>query len=91
MISYSKNKSLEFRNNSKTILAYTLNNDGKSPEQADGIIDENDLLVDIFKNLLFREFFLTFLTQYRLLFYILLKVSCLNKFFHLAIFLFLRK
>ena len=48
MISYSKNKSLEFRNNSKTILAYTLNNDGKSPEQADGIIDENDLLVDIF-------------------------------------------
>ena len=48
MISYSSNKSLEFRNNSKTILAYTLNNDGKSPDQADGIIDENDLLIDIF-------------------------------------------
>ena len=48
MISYSSNKSLEFRNNSKTILAYTLNNDGKSPELAEGVIDENDLLVDIF-------------------------------------------
>ena len=48
MISYSSNKSLEFRNNSKTILAYTLSNDGKSPEEADGVIDENDLLVDIF-------------------------------------------
>ncbi len=48
MINYSSNKSLEFRNNSKTILAYTLNNEGNSPEQVDGTIDENDLLVDIF-------------------------------------------
>ena len=30
VISYSKNKTFVFKNNSKEILAYTLNNDGKS-------------------------------------------------------------
>tara|TARA_B100001057_G_scaffold499364_1_gene609718 strand:- start:4039 stop:5088 length:1050 start_codon:yes stop_codon:yes gene_type:complete len=41
---YIDNKNLEFQNNSKAILAYTLNNEGKNKEP----LDEKDLLVDIF-------------------------------------------
>jgi len=48
-INYSKNKTFVFENNSKQILAYTLNNDGKNLESDDGpYLDENDLLKDIF-------------------------------------------
>ncbi len=48
MINYSKNKSNEFKNNSKQVLAYTLNNNGKSIEDGDEVLNENDLLRDIF-------------------------------------------
>jgi len=48
IINYSKNKTFVFKNNSKEILAYTLNNDGKSLEEGDIFLDENDLLKDIF-------------------------------------------
>ena len=48
IIDYSKNKSLEYRNNSKTILAYTLKNKGKNLEESTEVLNENDLLVDIF-------------------------------------------
>ena len=48
-INYSKNKTFVFENNSKQILAYTLNNDGSSLENDDeAYLDENDLLKDIF-------------------------------------------
>ena len=48
-INYSKNKTFVFENNSKAILAYTLNNDGKNLENDDeAYLDENDLLKDIF-------------------------------------------
>ncbi len=45
---YLKNKSIVFENNSKAVLAYTLNNNGKSIEDGLDTLDENDLLVDIF-------------------------------------------
>ena len=48
MVNYSKNKSNEFKNNSKQVLAYTLNNNGKSIEEGDDVLNENDLLRDIF-------------------------------------------
>ena len=48
LITYSKNKSVEFRNNSKTVLAYTLKNEGRLPEENNGVLNEGDLLVDIF-------------------------------------------
>tara|TARA_B100002019_G_scaffold280852_1_gene284262 strand:+ start:1636 stop:2676 length:1041 start_codon:yes stop_codon:yes gene_type:complete len=48
IIYYSKNKSNEFKNNSKQVLAYTLNNNGKSIEDGDEVLNENDLLRDIF-------------------------------------------
>ncbi len=48
MISYSKNKSNEFKNNSQAVLVYTLNNDGISPEREDDVLDEKELLKDIF-------------------------------------------
>ena len=48
-INYSKNKTFVFENNSKQILAYTLNNDGNNLENSDeSYLDENDLLKDIF-------------------------------------------
>ena len=37
MLNYSKNKSIEFKNNSKQVLAYTLNNNGKSIEEGDDL------------------------------------------------------
>ena len=48
-INYSKNKTFVFENNSKQILAYTLNNGGNNLENSDeSYLDENDLLKDIF-------------------------------------------
>ena len=47
-INYSKNKSAEYKNNSKAVLAYTLNNKGESLEKDGDVINENDLLIDIF-------------------------------------------
>ena len=46
MISFFKNKNKEFQNNSKAILAYTLNN--KKNNLNNQNLNENDLLVDIF-------------------------------------------
>ena len=48
IINYSKNKSNEFKNNSKQVLAYTLNNNGKIIEEGNEVLNENDLLRDIF-------------------------------------------
>ena len=48
MINYSKNKTFVFKNNSKEILAYTLNNGVENKENEETILDENDLLKDIF-------------------------------------------
>ena len=47
-ISYLNNKSQEFQNNSKAVLAYTLNNKGKNLEDNNQILNENELLLDIF-------------------------------------------
>ncbi len=47
-IDYSKNKSLEFKNNSKEVMVYTLKNKGKNLESNDEVLNENDLLTDIF-------------------------------------------
>ncbi len=47
VIDFTKNENVEYQNNSKTILAYTLNN--KVVNQGDDqVLNENDLLVDIF-------------------------------------------
>ena len=46
-ILYFQNESLEFKNNSKAVLAYTLKNDGKVLD-SDDVLDEKDLLRDIF-------------------------------------------
>jgi len=48
IINYLKNNSLEYRNNSKTVLAYTLKNKVKNLEESTGVLNENDLLLDIF-------------------------------------------
>ena len=48
IISYSNNKSNEFKNNSKAVLAYTLNNKGMISENNEEVLDESDLLRDIF-------------------------------------------
>ena len=48
IINFTKNKNLEFQNNSKKILAYTLNNGGEIENGANQNFDENDLLRDIF-------------------------------------------
>ncbi len=45
---YLNTNSQEYKNNSKAILAYTLNGDSKNIEGETGEIDENDLLRDIF-------------------------------------------
>ena len=47
-INYSEIKSLEFKNNSKKILAYTLKNDRKGLDINSEELNEDDLLVDIF-------------------------------------------
>ena len=46
-IFFLQNDSLEFKNNSKAVLAYTLKNDGKTLD-SDDVLDEKDLLRDIF-------------------------------------------
>ena len=47
IIDFSKNENVEYQNNSKTILAYTLNNKFVN-QKDDQVLNENDLLVDIF-------------------------------------------
>ncbi len=47
-INYSKYKSSEYKNNSKAVLAYTLNNETNSNSENNNFLDENDLLRDIF-------------------------------------------
>ena len=47
-IDYSKNKSNAYKNNSKAVLAYTLNNKGQNLEDGSEILNENELLRDIF-------------------------------------------
>ena len=47
VIDFTKNENVEYQNNSKTILAYTLNNKVVNQED-DQVLNENDLLVDIF-------------------------------------------
>ena len=46
-IKFSKDKNLEFQNNSKAVLAYTLNNGAPNNEKNE-ILNEKDLLLDIF-------------------------------------------
>jgi Bax protein len=48
IIDYANHESNEFQNNSKAILAYTLNNKGKNINNNNEVLDENDLLRDIF-------------------------------------------
>ena len=48
IINYSENRSSEYKNTSKAVLAYTLNKDGKKTLESDEILNENDLLKDIF-------------------------------------------
>jgi Bax protein len=48
LINYSKHRSFEYKNNSKAILAYTLNSDGKRIINENETLNEDDLLVDIF-------------------------------------------
>ncbi|MDC0151126.1 glucosaminidase domain-containing protein [Candidatus Pelagibacter sp.] len=48
LLDYSNNKNYTFKNNSKQILAYTLNNDVKNLEDGESLLNENDLLSDIF-------------------------------------------
>ena len=48
-LNYNKNKNFEHQNNSKIILAYTLNNKKTNNiENENEFLNENDLLVDIF-------------------------------------------
>ena len=47
-IKFTKNKNLEFQNNSKAILAYTLNNGPVIKGGKNEILNEKDLLLDIF-------------------------------------------
>ena len=47
-VNYKKNNNFEFKNNSKTILAYTLNNKKNGVVNENLSFDEKDLLVDIF-------------------------------------------
>ena len=47
-ISFTKNKNLEFQNNSKAVLAYTLNNGPTNKNRNGEILNEKDLLLDIF-------------------------------------------
>ena len=45
---FLNNQNVEFQNNSKAILAYTLNNENNENISNNQILDEKDLLVDIF-------------------------------------------
>ena len=48
VINYANNKDAAFENKSKQVLAYTLNNGSSGKESNDKILDEQDLLKDIF-------------------------------------------
>ena len=48
VINYANNKDAAFENKSKQVLAYTLNNGSSSVESNDKILNEKDLLKDIF-------------------------------------------
>ena len=48
IVNFTKNKNLEFQNNSKKILAYTLSNGGNNENSINQDLDESDLLRDIF-------------------------------------------
>ena len=48
IINFYKKDSLEFQNNSKAVLAYTLNKKKDEDNEENIILNENDLLVDIF-------------------------------------------
>ena len=48
VINYANNKDTAFENKSKQVLAYTLNNGSSSLESNNKILDEKDLLKDIF-------------------------------------------
>ena len=48
IIDFADNENKEFKNNSKKVLAYTLNNDKYGGQNEDGTFDETELLVDIF-------------------------------------------
>ena len=47
LINFANKNNIEFQNNSKKVLVYTLNNENKVTNK-DQILNENDLLVDIF-------------------------------------------
>ena len=47
-ISFVNKDNLEFQNNSKAVLAYTLNSKNNGAEKKTELLDEKDLLVDIF-------------------------------------------
>ena len=48
MTNFMNEENFEFQNNSKAILAYTLENKGNTIENQDEILNEKELLVDIF-------------------------------------------
>ena len=48
LIKVVKEKNSEFQNNSNAVLAYTLNNKGSNLESEEQVLNENDLLRDIF-------------------------------------------
>ena len=48
IVGFSKNKSNVYKNNSKAVLAYTLNGQVKDPKKNAEVLDETDLLKDIF-------------------------------------------
>ena len=48
IIDFIKRENVEYQNNSKTILANTLNDKNSKAKENDKVLDENDLLVDIF-------------------------------------------
>tara|TARA_B100000963_G_scaffold348401_1_gene355932 strand:- start:351 stop:1430 length:1080 start_codon:yes stop_codon:yes gene_type:complete len=48
IVNFAKNKNTAFQNKSKAVLAYTLKNGSSNNENSDKILNEQDLLVDIF-------------------------------------------
>ncbi len=48
LINFAENKNTPFQNNSKAVLAYTLNNGSSGIENDNQILNEQDLLLDIF-------------------------------------------
>ena len=51
VINSLNNGNFEFQNNSKAILAYTLENKGNNIENQDQILNEKELLVDVSSNI----------------------------------------